>query len=380
MIPIKNIINPRKCIINIQRHKKIENDNLINGKNKDMISSNEGSNKNINFFLDNSINFSEKIIVLIKTLCECFPGAIKCKFYEYNNILFHLVIVNDGIYHLIYFCHKINFSKITNILCTNYKYICFSLDIDLSNTIDIINEISLFIIGKKKFSFIGFKETTIIYKNMDHPKIFILLKTYTNGDGEIIDLLFQEEESKKIYNYDKYTPIIYRDKNYDINFLIDLVGNMRETDVVYFHSLELINLDKHKLSYIFYTMLHRKLGFISSIDYTSSNFLENTHNLVKMINDELIILFNLNPNNDQPLKLKPSFGEKIVNGKHVPDPKEKEIIELIRKYIEEDNFSINKIVILLNKDNIRTKSNKSWYASTVKNVIEKNNIKIKKNV
>lgn len=172
---------------------------------------------------------------------------------------------------------------------------------------------------------------------------------------------------------------MYRDKNYDINFLIDLVGNMRETDVVYFHSLELINLDKHKLSYIFYTMLHRKLGFISSIDYTSSNFLENTHNLDKIINDELIILFNLNPNNDQPLKLKPSFGEKIVNVKHVPDPIISFSLELIRKYIEEDNFSINKIVILLNKDNIRTKSNKSWYASTVKNVIEKNNIKIKKN-
>lgn len=309
----------------------------------------------------------------IKDFKKYDPIIYYDKIFDYNflDTLIQCMKENDVIYFYSLECLMLNKEELLNIAYSmlNKKLgfissVTYTSSDFLENTQNLIN------------SLIGGSEN----KNANNPKLFVLLKTYTNNDGDIIDLLCQEEDSKKIKNYDEYISIIYRDKIYDFNFLNNLIGNMKECDVIYFHNFEFFKIDKHMLSCIFNSMLYKKIGFISYVTYTSSDFLENTYNLANYLNEELIKFFNFKSDNNQLMKLKPSFGEKVVNGKHIPDPKEKEVIELIRKYVEEDNYSLNKITILLNKDKIRTKTNKSWYVSTLKNIIEKNNIKIKKNV
>jgi site-specific DNA recombinase len=66
----------------------------------------------------------------------------------------------------------------------------------------------------------------------------------------------------------------------------------------------------------------------------------------------------------------PKFGEQSINAELTKNDKELEIIEIIRKH-RKSGKSYQKIADFLNNNNLPTKENKQWYATTVSNVYKR---------
>lgn len=66
----------------------------------------------------------------------------------------------------------------------------------------------------------------------------------------------------------------------------------------------------------------------------------------------------------------PKFGQQSIEGELVANEKELETIEIIRKH-HKSGKSLGSIANYLNEKNYQTKQGKKWYASSVKNIIDR---------
>lgn len=76
------------------------------------------------------------------------------------------------------------------------------------------------------------------------------------------------------------------------------------------------------------------------------------------------------------LRKKPRYGWKVVNKEVVPDPDEQMVIDLIRTYIQEDQkITLTAIVNRLKSLQIKIRKGANIYPTTIKNIIEGNNLR-----
>lgn len=354
----------------------IINKNFYIDKNIECSDSDSESSDSENIKIENSksdiikYNFSMDYIEnIMNNVNEILPNVLKCAYYEDHNFIFHLVIVNKKIYNFIDFKSKIDIEKINYIFTTNHKYLCYNINSENLDIMYILNEICLFVSNNEKFSFLGFKEINMPHKNMEQPKLYGFLKNSTD---------LQENEANKICKIYNYFPILYKDENYNIDFLENFFEIIKDKDIIYVYDIDLLDFNFVTLSHFSLKMLEKNIGFISSNKYTSNEFFENTKKFYKFVQSKIASKYSFRPLGNQKEMYKAPYGKKIVDGKYVIDDDENVIIDMIRKYIEEDKYTLCKIVSILNENRIPTKNKKIWYVSTLKSIIEKNNIKINK--
>ncbi len=66
----------------------------------------------------------------------------------------------------------------------------------------------------------------------------------------------------------------------------------------------------------------------------------------------------------------PAFGQRVVNGELVEEPREQEIIELIRRH-HKSGKSLQQIADWLNQHNHKTKRGQEWKRISVKRVLDR---------
>ena len=66
----------------------------------------------------------------------------------------------------------------------------------------------------------------------------------------------------------------------------------------------------------------------------------------------------------------PAFGQKTINGQLVEEPKEQEIIELIRRH-HKSGKSLQQIADWLNQNEYKTKRGQQWRRISVKRVLDR---------
>ena len=66
----------------------------------------------------------------------------------------------------------------------------------------------------------------------------------------------------------------------------------------------------------------------------------------------------------------PAFGQKAVNGELVDDPKEQEVVDLIRRH-HKSGKSLQKVADWLNHQGYTTKRDQQWQRISVKRVLDR---------
>ncbi|GAB4535551.1 MAG: hypothetical protein Tsb0014_22620 [Pleurocapsa sp.] len=66
----------------------------------------------------------------------------------------------------------------------------------------------------------------------------------------------------------------------------------------------------------------------------------------------------------------PAFGQKVVNGELVANPKEQQVIELIRRH-HKSGKSLQQIADWLNRNGYKTKRGQQWRRISVKRVLDR---------
>lgn len=66
----------------------------------------------------------------------------------------------------------------------------------------------------------------------------------------------------------------------------------------------------------------------------------------------------------------PAFGQKAINGELVADPKEQQIIDLIRRH-HKSGKSLQQIADWLNSNGYKTKRGQQWHRISIKRVLDR---------